>query len=184
MNDLSPRVKEALKTILQRFEEHEFAPMPIVDLGVMIAQADGKFDAAEALALTSLVGRLLGAEMSVDIVELLFKASSEVLELAGFESRARLLGEVLRDCDAVEPAFVVAVELALSTERSPDSLRLVKAAKPAPRRIRDPERRVLEQLADAAGLPRSRLEALLQQAIADAARASQAPPAPPEATEA
>ena len=152
MNDLSPRVKEALKTILQRFEEHEFAPMPIVDLGVMIAQADGKFDAAEALALTSLVGRLLGA--------------------------------VLRDCDAVEPAFVVAVELALSTERSPDSLRLVKAAKPAPRRIRDPERRVLEQLADAAGLPRSRLEALLQQALADAARASQAPPAPPEATEA
>lgn len=167
MNDLPVRVKDALKTLLARFDEHDYAPMPIVDLGVMVAQADGRLDEAEAMALTSLVGRLLGTEMSVDIVELLFRASAEVLELAGLDSRARLLGEVLRDCDAVEPAFVVAVELALSHERSPDSLRAIKDSTKAPRRLRPPERRVLEVLADAAGLSRARLDAMVAQAIAD-----------------
>jgi hypothetical protein len=179
VSELSPRVREALKTLLQRFEEHEYNPTPIVDLGVMVAQADGRLDVAESMALTSVVGRLLGTEMSVEVAELLFGASAEVLEMAGFESRARLLAEVLRDCDAVEPAFIVAIELALSAERSPDSLRVLADAKAsAPkRRLRDAERQVLEKLADATRLPRARLDALVAKALAE----KESPPAASEA---
>ena len=126
------------------FERHGYNPTPIIDLGVLVVSADGTVDPKERAVLLELFQTLLDAKLSAEVVDHLVTASLEVIEAAGAASRARLIAEILVDCDAVEPGIVVALAVAFASEG-----------------LSQTERRVIERIADTAQLPRSRLEELI-----------------------
>ena len=138
-------VRKASETLLARFEEHGYNPTPVIDLGVIVAAADGEIDDAEIRALRSVVGTLLGAQFRPEVVLHLVHASNQVLKQAGVEPRIRLVAEILRDCDAVEPGIIVALAIALASG------------------LKDSERKVLSMLASAGGVPPERLDELIAQ---------------------
>ena len=70
-------------------------------------------------------------------------ASLEVIEAAGAESRARLVAEILKDCDAVEPGVRVALALSFASQG------MTRA-----------ERTVVERIAKCAGVTPARLAEL------------------------
>jgi tellurite resistance protein len=138
-------VRKAAEALLVRFEEHGYNPMPIIDLGVIVAAADGAIDDAEMKALRSVVGTLLGRQMKPEVVQHLVQASNEVLKQAGEEPRVRMVAEILHDCEAFEQGMIVALAVACASG------------------LNDPERRVLQMLAQAGQMPGERLTELIQQ---------------------
>jgi hypothetical protein len=74
----------------------------------------------------------------------LLGVSLEALGSADRDARARLIAEILLDCDAVEPGLTIALAVAFSSEGlSPE------------------ERRLIEIIADAGGVTRERLEQMI-----------------------
>ena len=138
-------VVSAVDQLCYSFERYGYNPTPIIDLGVLVVAADGTVDDKEREVLLDLFQTLLDTKLSAEVVDHLVTASLEVIEAAGAASRARLIAEILTDCDAVEPGLVVALAVAYASEG------FTKA-----------ERIVVERIADAAKLPRARLEELVQ----------------------
>ncbi len=141
----SPMVQNAIDTLLTRFEKGDYNPTPIIDLGVLVASADGSVMAPERAALREIFQALLGAQLSAETVDHLIAASLEVLHVAGIEARARLIAEILVDCDAVEPGIIVALAVALAAEGLSSS-----------------ERQRIELVADAAGMSSDLLAAAIE----------------------
>ena len=117
MTEIRALVDDAINVLCTRFEQHGYNPTPIVDLGVLVARADGKVDDAEKKALRDV-----------------------------FEARARLVAEILKDCDAVEQGIVVALGIAYASEG-----------------LSKDERAVIDMIAKAAGLAPERVDALAKQ---------------------
>ncbi|AUX45010.1 hypothetical protein SOCE26_064890 [Sorangium cellulosum] len=136
-------VQQAAGLLRARFDLNEYNPTPIVDLGALVANADGNVDAEEVDALRQLIEPMLGTELNAELVRYLIEASLKVIAAAGVEPRVRLLAEILMDCDAVEEGVIVALAVAHASEG-------LSAA----------ERAIIESLARAAELPASRLERL------------------------
>ncbi len=109
-------VMDAIDTLCLRFELGDYSPTPIIDLGVLVAHADGAVDAAEMEALGEIVQALLGARLDAELVGFIAQASLDVATLAGAASRARLVAEILLDCDAVEEGLIVALAVAFASE--------------------------------------------------------------------
>ena len=135
----------AVTDLCERFEKNGYNPTPVIDLGVLVANADGTVDEAELLALRGMFQRLLGEQLSAELVGHLIAASREVIEAAGLGSRLRLLAEILKDCDAVEAGITVALGVAYASEGLSAS-----------------ERSLITDLAHATGLPDNRLEELIE----------------------
>lgn len=140
-----PIVQSAIETLITRFEHGDYNPTPIIDLGVLVASADGAADDDEMETLRHIFQSLFGAAFSKDMVGFLIAASLEVLHAAGVDSRVRLIAEILKDCDAVKPGIVVALAVAYSSEG-------LSAA----------ERGVIEAVARSAGLSTSELDVLIE----------------------
>jgi len=138
-------VESAIEHLCYAFERHGYNPTPIIDLGVLVVAADGKVDAQERSVLLELFQQLLGAKLSAEVVDHLVTAGLEVIEAAGAASRARLIAEILVDCDAVEEGVLVAIAVAYASEG-----------------VSAKERLILERIADGAALPRPRLEELIK----------------------
>jgi tellurite resistance protein len=137
-------VAAAIDQLCAAFERYGYNPTPIIDLGVLVVSADGVVDTKEREMLADVFQTLLDTKLSAEVVDHLTTASLQVIDAAGAESRARLIAEILRDCDAVEPGILVALAVAFASEGlSPE------------------ERVVIERIADAADLPRPRLEELI-----------------------
>ncbi|CAN95418.1 tellurite resistance TerB family protein [Sorangium sp. So ce726] len=139
-------VQQAAGLLRARFDLNEYNPTPIVDLGALVANADGTVDAEEIDALRQLIEPMLGAQLNVELVRYLIEASLKVIAAAGVEPRVRLLAEILMDCDAVEEGIIIALAVAHASEG-----------------ISDAERAVIESLARAAELPARRLDQLNEQ---------------------
>lgn len=139
-------VLAAVETLCLRFEAGDYNPTPIIDLGVLVAHADGQVDAAEVAALGEIVGRLLGARLDAEMIGYLVQASLDVAAQAGVTSRARLVAEILMDCDAVEEGIVVALAIAFASDG-----------------LSATERALIESIARATELPSSRLDALVEE---------------------
>ncbi|WP_437708143.1 tellurite resistance TerB family protein [Sorangium sp. So ce448] len=139
-------VQQAAGLLRARFDLNEYNPTPIVDLGALVANADGTVDAEEIDALRQLIEPMLGAQLNVELVRYLIEASLKVIAAAGVEPRVRLLAEILMDCDAVEEGIIIALAVAHASEG-----------------ISDAERAVIESLARAAELPGRRLDQLNEQ---------------------
>ncbi|MCC6552172.1 MAG: hypothetical protein IT372_04005 [Polyangiaceae bacterium] len=152
---LPPVVEKAAEALCARFEQGEYNPTPIIDLGALVASADGTVDAQEIDTLRQIVGPMLRARLDGELIGYLIEASAQVIRAAGVEPRVRLLAEILLDCDAVEEGVLVALGVAFASEG-----------------LSDPERAVIASLARSARLPDGRLEAL----ITDVRRASEASP--------
>ncbi|MCW5836831.1 MAG: TerB family tellurite resistance protein [Labilithrix sp.] len=137
-------VAAAIDQLCAAFERGGYNPTPIIDLGVLVVIADGVVDDKEREVLLDLFQTLLDTKLSPEVVDHLVTASVQVVEAAGAESRARLIAEILLDCDAVEPGILVALAVAYASEG-----------------LSKEERVVIERIADRAGLPRARLEQLV-----------------------
>ena len=144
-------VSEAVDQLCLAFDRYGYNPTPIIDLGVLIVSADGKVDAHERDILLDVFQNLLDTKLSGDVLDHLVTSSLQVIEAAGAESRARLIGEILNDCDAAEPGVLVALAVAYASEG-----------------LSSEERVVIERIGDAAGLPRARLEELIRRVAARA----------------
>ena len=138
-------VAAAIDQLCAAFERHGYNPTPIIDLGVLIVNADGVVDAQEREVLLDMFQTLLDAKLSAEVVDHLVTSCTQIIEAAGAESRARLIAEILVDCDAVEPGILVALAVAYASEG-----------------LSKEERVVIERIADAARLPRQRLEELVE----------------------
>lgn len=86
---------------------------------------------------------LLGTSLNGEVVDALVDASVEVIKAAGAEERARLVGTILRDCDAGAPGCVVALALAFASEG-----------------LSEGEQKVVNRIAEAAGVTKEELDAL------------------------
>jgi len=151
-----PLVERAVETLCERFEQGDYNPTPIIDLGALVANADGHVDAQEIDTLRQIVERLLRARLNAELIGYLIGASLQVIRSAGVEPRVRLLAEILIDCDAVEEGITVALAVAYASDGLSAS-----------------ERGLVASLARAAHLPEGRLEALIQ----EVGRAAEARPA-------
>lgn len=145
-------VATAIEQLCAAFERGGYNPTPIIDLGVLVVIADGVVDDEERAVLLDLFQRLLDTKLSPEVVDHLVTASMQVAETAGAESRARLIAKILVDCDAVEAGLLVALAVAYASAG-----------------LSKEERVVVERIADAAELPRSRLDQLIARVHARAA---------------
>ena len=146
MTDMRTLVDDAIGVLCTRFEQGGYNPTPVIDLGVLVARADGKVDEHERTALREVFEALLDERLSGEVVGHLITASLEVIETAGVDARARHIAEILKDCDAVEQGIVVALGIAFASEG-----------------LSKDERAVITRVADAAGMTRARLDALAEQ---------------------
>jgi tellurite resistance protein len=145
-------VAGAIDQLCSAFDRGGYFPTPIIDLGVLVVYADGVIDEKEREVLLDVFSTLLDTKLPPEVVDHLVTASVQVIEAAGAESRARLIAEILLDCDAVEPGILVALAVAYASEG-----------------LSKEERVVIERIADFAKLPRSRLEELIRRVSARAA---------------
>jgi tellurite resistance protein len=138
-------IQEAARTLRARFDLHEYNPTPIVDLGALVANADGSVEPEEIEALGQLLEPMLGAELDAELVGYLVEASLRVIAAAGIQPRVRVIAEILKDCNAVEEGILIALSVAYAKEG-----------------ISSAERSLIESLARAADLPSARLAELDQ----------------------
>lgn len=144
-------VSTAIDQLAAAFDRHGYNPTPIIDLGVLVVSADGRVDDKEREVLLDLFQTLLDTKLSPEVVENLVSSCLQVIEQAGAAARARLVAEILVDCDAVEPGILVALAVAYANEG-----------------LSKEERVVIERIGDAARLPRPRLEQLIARVAAKA----------------
>ncbi|HWL85110.1 MAG TPA: TerB family tellurite resistance protein [Polyangiaceae bacterium] len=138
-------IRETVEAVCELFERGDYNPTAIIDLGVLVANADGTIDDEELEALRLIFGRLLRTQLDAELVEHLVVASREVIDAAGVGSRLRLISEILRDCNAVEEGVIVALGIAYASEGLSPS-----------------ERTLITSLARACDLPAARLEELIE----------------------
>ena len=136
-------IASAVDQLCVAFDRHGYNPTPIIDIGVLVLSADGKVDEREREMLLDVFQTLLDTTLTPEVVDHLVTASLEVIEAAGAESRARLVAEILKDCDAVEPGVRVALALAFASQG-----------------LTKQERTVVERIANAGGLLPERLKQL------------------------
>lgn len=139
-----PIVRDAVRTLCDQFESNGYGLSPIIDLGALVANADGVVDDEELQVLRYLLEALLGTHLKPQMVQWLVRSSLRVILEAGLEPRARLIAEILLDCDAVDAGIVVALAVAFSSDG-----------------LSEPERRVVELIARHAGVPRKNLSELI-----------------------
>jgi tellurite resistance protein len=139
-------VAPAIEDLCSAFERGGYNPTPVVDLGVLVANADGEVDEQERALLSEVFQTLLETTLTRELVDGLIRASVEVIEAAGMEPRARLVGAILHDCDAAEPGLRVALAIAFASEG-----------------LSEAERSVIDRIADAAGVPQERVNELVEE---------------------
>jgi tellurite resistance protein len=136
----------AIEDLCAAFERGGYNPTPVIDLGVLIANADGTVDERERELLLEVFQALLETKLTPEVLDHVVSASLEVIEVAGAEARARLVAAILQDCDAVEPGLRVALAIAFASEG-----------------LSDAERGVIDRIAKAAGVPKRRVDELVDE---------------------
>jgi len=109
-------IASAIDELCDAFERGGYNPTPIIDIGVLVASADGTVDERERTMLLDVFQTLLNTSLTPEVVDHLITASLEVIESAGAESRARLVAAILQDCEAIEPGVRVALAIAFASK--------------------------------------------------------------------
>jgi len=142
---LSPMLADAVETLCDRFDEGGYSPTPVIDLGVLVANADGEIDESEFETLCQIFDRAFGARLPTELVRHIVDAGIEVLRSAGPDPRTRLVAEILEDCGAVEEGLIVALAVAYASHG-----------------VSDTERAVIDKIARITELAPSRVDALVE----------------------
>lgn len=140
-----PAIQDAVESLCELFTGGGYTLTPIIDLGTLVVNADGKVDEREVEMLRYLYHALLGSQMGPDTVRHLVHSSLGVMSEVGVEKRAKLIAEILVDCDAVEEGLTVALGVAFASEGLADS-----------------ERALIASIAETAKLPAGRLDELIE----------------------
>jgi hypothetical protein len=101
-----------VESLLMKLAHHGYYALPIIDLGVIVASADGSVDDDEMEFLDELFTAALGEQLPIRVVKHLVQASQEVIQVAGLNPRLKLLAEIFEDADAMEDALRVAFAVA------------------------------------------------------------------------
>jgi tellurite resistance protein len=147
-------IAPAIEDLCAAFERHGYNPTPVIDLGVLVAHAEGTVGDRERGLLIEVFQALLETKLTPEVVDAMISASVEVIEVAGAEPRQRLIANILQDCEAVESGLRVALAIAFASEG-----------------LTDPERAVIESIATAADVDKERLaelEAEVRKYVGDA----------------
>jgi tellurite resistance protein len=136
-------IATAIEELCAAFERGGYNPTPIIDIGVLVASADGKVDTREREMLLDVFQTLLGTSLTPEVVDHLVTASLEVIEAAGAQARARVVAQILDDCDAVDAGVRVALAIAFASQG-----------------LNDAEQTVIKRIADAGGMTPARLAQL------------------------
>ncbi|MBX3125223.1 MAG: TerB family tellurite resistance protein [Polyangiaceae bacterium] len=139
-------IAPAIEDLCAAFERGGYSPSPVIDLGVLVAKADGTIDDSERDLLVQVLQTLLETKLSAEVIDALITASAEVIDLVGVGPRARLVGAILSDCDAAEAGLRVALAVAFASEGLSDS-----------------ERRVIELIGDEADVSPARVSELVEE---------------------
>jgi tellurite resistance protein len=139
-------IAPAIEELCAAFERGGYNPTPVIDLGVLVANADGSIDDQERTLLVDVFQTLLETKLTPEVVDALISASAEVIEQAGAEPRARLVAAILRDCAAAEAGLRVALAIAFASAGLSRS-----------------ERAVIDRIAVAAGVAPERVEELVEE---------------------
>jgi tellurite resistance protein len=137
-------VDKAIERMCGAFEKNGYNPTPIIDLGVLVANADGTVDAQERAMLSDIFQTLLDTKITSEVVDHLITASIEVIQAAGTGPRIRLVGAILKDCEAAADGLTLALAVAFASEG-----------------LSEKERQIVDGLAEAAGLEKDRLKELI-----------------------
>ena len=79
----------AIEDLCAAFELGGYNPTPVIDIGVLVANADGAVDAREHALLGEVFQTLLETTLTRELVDALIHASVEVIKTAGVEPRVR-----------------------------------------------------------------------------------------------
>ena len=90
-------------------------PELVVEIAVLLAQADGEIDTAESAALTETLQAAFGAALSEVVLRALIEEVVEAVAAEGAEARARALAVQLAEAGAVEPGVELARAIAESS---------------------------------------------------------------------
>ncbi len=123
-----PAIRDAVESLCTRFEEGGYALTPVIDLGALVVNADGNVDEGEIEMLRYLYHELLGSQLSDEMVQHLVRSSVRVVDEVGPEARAKVIAQILVDCDAVEEGLTVALGVAFASEGLAESERAIIAA--------------------------------------------------------
>lgn len=137
-------VTEAVEVLVARFEAGDYNPTPLIDIGALVANADGVVDDEEIDTLRRILQPMLGEGIEAEVVGFLINASIRVIQGDGVDARARLVAEILMDCDAVEAGLKVALGVAFASNGFSDA-----------------ERGVIEKLATATKFPKAKLDEMI-----------------------
>jgi tellurite resistance protein len=138
-------VDAAIERMCAAFEKGGYNPTPVIDLGVLVANADGTVDDHERAVLSDIFQTLLDTKVTSEVVDHLVTASIEVIRAAGAGPRIRLVGAILKDCDASIDGLTVALAVAFASEG-----------------LSEKEREIVDDLAEAAGVEKDKLEELVE----------------------
>jgi tellurite resistance protein len=108
----APGFVPLVEALLMKLAHHGYYALPIVDLGVLVASADGVVDENEMEFLDELFTAALGEQLPTRVVQHLVSASQDVIQVAGSAARLQLLAEIFEDAGAMEDALQVAFAVA------------------------------------------------------------------------
>jgi tellurite resistance protein len=143
-------VTERLGPVVSRFDKNDLGDL--VDLLVLVANADGTIDPDEAEALEAGIQSIVGARIIASLVKHLVAVSLEKTRDSSVRERAQGLGEALARVGHAEDGLRVAVTVALASEG-----------------LSQEEHSVLSWIASAGGLPNAAVDQMVEQVKAELA---------------
>lgn len=140
----TPEISSLTDALLARFGSSDRGLTAAVDLAVLVAMADDRIDKDEMAALAASINGFFGVSVAPAVVKHLVAESRTKIRQQGAEARARDIGQTLSAHGAGE-----------------DGLRLALAVAWASEGVAASERAAIDVVAESAGVPRERVDALV-----------------------
>jgi tellurite resistance protein len=115
LREARPELRAEVEKLLLRLGDDAGLPV-VVELGVLIAAADGVIDDAELEALAVLVEGSLGGHVDTKLVRHFVREARNVIQAEGTAEAAARIGGVLRERDVGPEGLAVAEAIALASQ--------------------------------------------------------------------
>jgi tellurite resistance protein len=104
---------ESVATLVEAFPGR---PELVVEIAVLLAQADGEIDEAESSALVETLQAAFGASLAPMVVRALIEEVVDLVTAEGAEARAKALAAQLAEAGALDQGVQLAQAIAESSE--------------------------------------------------------------------